>query len=112
PHPEEARRAVSKDEAARALTAMLAVQLAVNALALGAAYALVALGFVLVLNATTAVNFAHGDAVVAGGFAAIALAGLLPPDLPVPGLILLPAVLAVMAVFGLVLAALAYLPIR
>ena len=42
---------------------MFAAQLALNALALGAAYALVALGFVLVLNATTAVNFGHGDTV-------------------------------------------------
>lgn len=91
---------------------MLAAQLAVNALALGATYALVALGFVLVLNATTAVNFAHGDAVVAGGFAAIAIAGLLPADLPVPGLVLLPAAMAVMALFGVALSAAAYLPIR
>ena len=38
-----------------------------NALALGMAYALVALGFVLALNASGAVNFAHGDLVVLGG---------------------------------------------
>src|SRR5437016_1556057 len=54
-----------------------ALQLAINALALGAAYALVALGFVLVLNATSAVNFAQGDMVMAGGYVAIALAGAL-----------------------------------
>ncbi len=35
------------------------------------AYALVALGFVLALNATGAVNFAHGDLVVLGGAAAV-----------------------------------------
>ena len=83
------------------------LQLAINALALGAAYALVALGFVLVLNATSAVNFAQGDMVMAGGYVAIALAGAL----PVPGMLLLPLVLALMAALGLVVAALAYLPL-
>jgi branched-chain amino acid transport system permease protein len=84
-----------------------ALQLAINALALGAAYALVALGFVLVLNATSAVNFAQGDMVMAGGYVAIALAGAL----PVPGIVLLPLVLVLMAVLGLLVAALAYLPL-
>ena len=91
---------------------MLAAQLALNALALGAAYALVALGFVLVLNATTAVNFGHGDTVVAGGFLAVTLATLIPGDLAVPGLVLLPAILALMALFGVVMSWLVYLPIR
>src|SRR4051812_49225920 len=86
---------------------MIVVQLLVNALALGAAYALVALGFVLVLNATSAVNFAQGDMVMAGGYVAIALAGAL----PVPGILLLPLVLALMAALGLVVAAVAYLPL-
>ena len=54
---------------------MILAQLLVNGVALGAAYALVALGFVLVLNATGAVNFAQGDLVMAGGFLAVALAG-------------------------------------
>ncbi len=84
------------------------LQLAVNGVALGAAYALVALGFVLVLNATGAVNFAQGDLVVAGGFMAVALAGLL----PVPGILLLPLVVAGMAVLGLAVSALAYWPLR
>src|SRR5260221_8119144 len=87
---------------------MLAVQLLINGLALGAAYALVALGFVLVLNATSSVNFAQGDMVMAGGYVAIALAGLL----PVPRIVLLPLVLLVMAGLGLVLSALAYFPLR
>lgn len=91
---------------------MLAAQLALNALALGAAYALVALGFVLVLNATTAVNFGHGDTVVAGGFLAVVLATLVPVDFAVPGLVLLPAILALMALFGVVMSWLVYLPIH
>ena len=76
---------------------MLAAQLAANAVALAAAYALVALGFMLVVNATRAVNFAHGDLVMAGGFLAVALAPLAArlelPLLggPLPGLQALPA---------------------
>ena len=37
--------------------------LIIDSLALGAAYALIALGFVLIINACGAVNFAHGDLV-------------------------------------------------
>lgn len=84
------------------------LQVLANGLALGAAYALIALGFVLVVNAVGAVNFAQGDLVMAGGFAAVALGRLL----PVPGIVLLPLVLAVMAVFGLVLSGIAYFPLR
>src|ERR1700693_4929395 len=86
----------------------LAIQLLINGLALGAAYALVALGFVLVLNTTSAVNFAQGDLVMAGGYVAIALAGLL----PVPAIVLLPLVLLAMALLGLAVAALAYFPLK
>jgi len=87
---------------------MMALQLLANALALGSAYALVAFGFVLVLNATGAVNFAQGDLVVAGGFAAIALSWLL----PLSGILLLPFVLLVMAVFGMLLPIVAYFPLK
>jgi len=91
---------------------LITLQLLVNGLALGAAYALVALGFVLVLNATAAVNFAQGDLVMAGGLLAVALAPHLPAYLPLPGLLLLPVVLVLMAGLGLLLAAAAYLPLR
>jgi branched-chain amino acid transport system permease protein len=87
---------------------MLIFQLLLNGIALGAAYALAALGFVLVLNATRAVNFAQGDMVMAGGFLAVALGGWL----PVPGIVLLPAVLALMAALGLVISLVAYLPLK
>ena len=87
---------------------MLTVQLLLNGLALGAAYALCALGFVLILNATGAVNFAQGDMVMAGGFAAIALATIW----PVPGVALLPAVVLLTAVLGLILSVVAYFPLK
>ncbi len=87
---------------------MTTLQLLVDGVALGAAYALVAAGFVLALNASRAVNFAHGDLVMVGGFLAVVLATVL----PVPGIALLPAVVAIMAAVGLAVGALAYLPLR
>jgi branched-chain amino acid transport system permease protein len=87
---------------------MVAPQLLLEVLALGAAYALVALGFVLILNATGAVNFSQGDLVMAGGFGAVVLANAL----HVPGLVLLPLLLAGMAVLGAVVAFVAYMPLR
>jgi branched-chain amino acid transport system permease protein len=87
---------------------MLILQLALNGVALGAAYALAALGFVLVLNATRAVNFAQGDMVMAGGFLAVALAQFI----PLPGIVLLPAVVILMAGLGLLVSLVAYLPLK
>ncbi|MDA0704054.1 MAG: branched-chain amino acid ABC transporter permease [Proteobacteria bacterium] len=84
------------------------LQLLLNALSLGAAYGLVALGFALVIGATGAVNFAQGDLVMAGGLLTVALASLLPVD----GLLLLPLVVLAMAGLGLLVCALAYLPFR
>ena len=88
---------------------LLLLQLVINGIALGAAYALVALGFVLILNATSAVNFAQGDMVTAGGYAAAVLASLMPG--PVPAILLLPLVAALMALFGLLFSLVAYFPL-
>jgi branched-chain amino acid transport system permease protein len=90
-----------------------AAQLILDGLALGAAYALTALGFVLILNATGAVNFAQGDLVMAGGYVALGALSFAPvAGAPVPGLILLPLVAALCALGGLALACAAYLPLR
>jgi branched-chain amino acid transport system permease protein len=83
-------------------------QLALSTLALAAGYALVALGFVLVINAVGAVNFAHGDLVMAGGFIAVSLAGLL----DWPGIALVPLVVLATGALGLLLSLLAYFPLR
>jgi branched-chain amino acid transport system permease protein len=84
------------------------LQVIVNGVALGAAYALLALGFVLILNATSAVNFAQGDLVMAGGLLAVAASMIW----PVPGIVLLPLVLALMALLGLALSLVAYFPLK
>ena len=84
------------------------LQLLINGFALGMAYALVALGFVLVLNAVSAVNFAQGDLVMAGGYRWVALAHVL----PVPAIISCCRSFSLRSrVIGLVLSLLAYFPI-
>lgn len=71
------------------------------------AYALVALGFVLALNASGAVNFAHGDLVVLGGAVAVLLASWL----GLPGFLLLPLVALALAGVGVLAAHVAILPL-
>jgi branched-chain amino acid transport system permease protein len=71
------------------------------------AYALVALGFVLALNAAGAVNFAHGDLVVLGGAAAVAFG--LWTGLPAP--LLLPLVALALGLAGVIAARIAILPL-
>lgn len=71
------------------------------------AYALVALGFVLALNAAGAVNFAHGDLVVLGGAAAVFI-GL---ATGLPSLLLLPLVALAIAAAGVATARIAILPL-
>ena len=85
---------------------MATFQLLINGIALGALYALVALGFVFVINATGAVNFAQGELVMAGGYAAVAVQ----PFIPFGPLMLL-AVAAIMFFVGLALALVAYFPL-
>ncbi len=83
------------------------LQILLNALALGSAYALLAVGFVLVLNATSAVNFTQGDMVMAGGYVAVAAASIV----PLPGIALLPLVIVAMLALGLAFSTLAYFPL-
>jgi len=71
------------------------------------AYALVALGFVLALNAAGAVNFAHGDLVVLGGAVAVVAAGWT----GLPGPLLLPVVAVVLGLAGVIAARVAILPL-
>ena len=86
---------------------MTLLQLAINGFALGAAYALIALGFVFIVNATGAVNFAHGDLVMAGGYVAVGLGAMT----PLPMIVLLPLVAAIMFVVGAAVSLVAYFPL-
>jgi len=71
------------------------------------AYALVALGFVLALNAAGAVNFAHGDLVVLGGAVAVVAAAWT----GLPGPLLLPVVAFALGLAGVLAARVAILPL-
>jgi branched-chain amino acid transport system permease protein len=86
---------------------MTFLQLVINGVALGAAYALVALGFVFIVNATGAVNFAQGDLVMAGGYVAVGLGAMV----SVPVIVLLPLIAAIMFAVGIAVALVAYFPL-
>jgi len=86
---------------------MTFLQLAINGVALGAAYALVALGLVFIVNATGAVNFAQGDLVMAGGYVAVGLGSVT----ALPVVVLLPLVAVIMFAVGIAVALVAYFPL-
>lgn len=84
------------------------LQLVLNGLAIGCVYALVALGMILVYEATGIVNFATGQFVMVGTFAAVT--GVATGNLPV-----LPAYAAAlvgMALFGLAFFVLVHRPLQ
>jgi branched-chain amino acid transport system permease protein len=64
------------------------LQVLFQGLALGSIYALVALGFVLIIRATNVVNFAQGDFAMLGGYAMVLFMTGIPgnPDLHIPAL--------------------------
>jgi branched-chain amino acid transport system permease protein len=84
------------------------MQVLFSGLALGSIYALVALGFVLIIRATNVVNFAQGDFAMLGAFAMLTLLTTL--GLPYWAALVLG--LAVMAVFGLLFNYGVYYPLR
>lgn len=79
-----------------------------QALQLGAAYALVTLGFTLILNASRAVNFAQGDLVMLGGMVSAQLGNLT----GLFGWALLPGIVIGMAGLGVLLGWLLFLPLK
>ncbi len=84
------------------------LQILVSGLAMGSIYGLVALGFVLLVNAADIINFAQGEFVMLGAFLVYTFAELW--GLPFLAAVLL--VVAVMALFGLVMERVAYRPLR
>ncbi|HEX6721267.1 MAG TPA: branched-chain amino acid ABC transporter permease [Burkholderiaceae bacterium] len=83
------------------------LQFVAGGLTAGAIYALVALGFSIVFNASGAINFAQGEFVMIGGMSAVAL---LATGAPLPLALLLALVVAVFV--GLLLERLAIEPAR
>jgi branched-chain amino acid transport system permease protein len=84
------------------------IQEMISGLAMGSVYALVSFGFVLVYNAVGAVNFAHGELVMFGGYF-----GLIATSwLHLPLWLALPFSLMAMAGLGIVYNGVAYYPMR
>lgn len=83
-------------------------QILISGLAMGSIYGLVALGFVLLVNAADIVNFAQGEFVMLGAFLVFTFADLWGiPYLPAVAM-----VVVVMALFGMLMERLAYRPLR
>lgn len=84
------------------------IQLVLNGLAMGAVYALVALGLLQIFNAVRIVNFAQGQLLMVGAFLGVATL----VNAQLPAWLAYPLVLAGMAVLGLVFMLVAYYPLR
>jgi branched-chain amino acid transport system permease protein len=85
------------------------IQIVLVGLAVGAAYALVALGYTLIWNAVSLVNFAQGDLVMLGAFVSV---GWLANRLGMPLWLNLVTMLVILGLFGVVLAWGIYHPLR
>lgn len=81
--------------------------LLINGIAMGSIYALVALGFILPVNAAGVVNFAQGEFVMFGAFLAVSFAVYM--FLPLPVAIIM--TIIVMAILGFVFERLCYKPL-
>lgn len=78
-----------------------------SGLTVGATYALAALGFTLIYNASNVINFAQGEYIMLGGMLAVHFAGA---GLPLPAA--LPLAILIPAVVGLLMEKLAIEPIK
>jgi len=83
------------------------MQYLLTGLTVGAIYALVALGFCIIFNASHVINFAQGEFVMIGGMATVSLAGS-----GLPYLLAIPLAIAAAALVGLALEKFAVEPAR
>lgn len=92
------------------------LQQLINGVALGAIYALIALGYTMVYGVLRFINFAHGDVFMLGAFAGYFLSPLinriLPPQSYLGGVIVLVLAMAICAALGVIIEILAYRPLR
>jgi branched-chain amino acid transport system permease protein len=84
------------------------LELVLTGLAMGCIYALLALGFVLILNASGAINFAQGELVMLGGFVVVWLSA----DVALPWYAVLGLGAAAMAGLGVALERFAFRPLK
>jgi branched-chain amino acid transport system permease protein len=92
------------------------LQQLINGLALGAIYALIALGYTMVYGVLRFINFAHGDVFMLGAFAGYFLSPwvnhILPPLSYLGGILVLVGSMAICAIIGMTIEYLAYRPLR
>lgn len=88
------------------------LQQLVNGLALGAVYALIALGYTMVYGVLRFINFAHSEVFMAGAFAGYFLARLIPVGSVGGGLLVLAGAMLICALLGMLIEKLAYRPLR
>jgi branched-subunit amino acid ABC-type transport system permease component len=87
-----------------AVTFELVVQHAVDAISLGSLYALFALGIAVIFGIMRLVNFAHGELVMAGGFAVVLI--------PLPAALVIPLTLVLVVALALAMERIAFRPFR
>ncbi len=83
------------------------LQFLFSGLTVGATYALAALGFTIVYNASNVINFAQGEFLMLGGMLAVVLL-----EVGVPAWVALPAAIALVAAIGVAVERLAIRPAR
>src|SRR5580765_3639077 len=92
------------------------LQQIINGLALGAIYALIALGYTMVYGVLRFINFAHGDVFMLGAFAGYFLSPFVNRFLPAQsyagGALVLILAMAICAGLGILIEFLAYRPLR
>jgi branched-chain amino acid transport system permease protein len=88
------------------------LQQLINGLALGAIYALIALGYTMVYGVLRFINFAHSDVFMVGAFAGYFLARLLPGGSILSGVAVLAGAMVICALLGVIIEKLAYRPLR
>ena len=92
------------------------LQQLINGLALGAIYALIALGYTMVYGVLRFINFAHGDVFMLGAFAGYYLSPLvnrmLPSNSYFGGALVLVLAMMICAALGILIEFLAYRPLR
>ncbi len=94
--------------------ATIVLQQVINALTVGAIYALIALGYTMVYGVLRLINFAHSEMFTAGAFVAVFAAGLLGGVAGHPGIALLAGLITFVAIglLGVSVEAVAYRPLR
>jgi len=88
------------------------LQQLINGLALGAVYALIALGYTMVYGVLRFINFAHSEVFMAGAFAGYFLARVIPTGTVGGGLLVLAGAMVICALLGVLIEKLAYRPLR